>query len=193
MNDHNVVYYTNYARLFWDKINNYFSIQEPEHNYLPIVFEELPLDERVADTYGFTHIHINDKTGKASLFPVVFLREDCDQQQTEETIRHEIIHYYLGLHYVNHQDNSALFTLMCYLLDGGAYVELDERRSQILNIVKPYAERIFTKFESSDDKQNIILHLSLILTAVDDMETHVDKDLKKLTAACKVCCNKCGC
>ena len=188
-----IIYYTKYARLFWDKINSNFSIRVPEHNYLPIVFEKLPLDKKLADTYGYTHIHINDKTGKASLFPVVFLRDDCARQQIEETIRHEIIHYYLGLHYVNHQDNSALFTLMCYLLDGGAYVELDERRSQILDIVKPYAERIFTKYESSDDKQNIILHLSLILTAVDDMETHVDKDLKKLAAACKVCCNKCDC
>ncbi len=184
---HDVDLYREYAKIFWNEINQIFNMRIPDLNYLPIVFEQLPDRGDMVNVYGFTHTHQNDRTKRNSLFPVVFLRDDCDDDQIKETIRHEIIHYYLGLHYFNYQDKTALFSLMCYLLEGGAYVELDEREAQIYAIAKSPMSIVFSKYKTSRNKKQITTNLGIIMSAVDNASVHLENNFDELKKACRVC------
>lgn len=184
---YNVDFYREYAKGFWTEINDVFSMRIPKHNYLPIVFEELTKQAEMESIYGFTHTHQNERTKLNSLYPVVYLRDDRSAEELKETIRHEIIHYYLGLHYFKYQDNTAMFWLLSDLFSGGAYVELGERERQIYNIVKGTLNNLFQKYNMTDDKNKITTKLSLILCAVDDYEVNSDKKLSGLELVCRAC------
>jgi hypothetical protein len=91
---------------------------------------------------GYTSTHQNDTTALSSMFPVVFVGDRFNDEQIFGTIRHEVIHYFLGIHYRNYSDDSALFHLVCLLFDGKEYKELnnDEKENPFVSLmasVKP--------------------------------------------------------
>ena len=44
----------------------------------------------------------------------------------KNTIRHELIHYYLYLHDLPYRDNDGLFWAYCFIYDAGAYMPMNE-------------------------------------------------------------------
>lgn len=54
----------------------------------------------------------------------------------KRTIRHEIIHYYLWLFKLPHDDDSLEFWCLCYAFDGGAYEALTVEKQEYYNLFK---------------------------------------------------------
>ncbi|MBR0535863.1 MAG: hypothetical protein IIX14_05735 [Clostridia bacterium] len=184
--------YREYANEFWVRLNEVFLQKPTDCNYLPIVFERKPDDKKYKYINGFTKTHVNTRTQLSSLFPVVFIDdESCDK--LKETIRHEIIHYYLGLHYKHYQDDTALFWVLCDLFEGGAYIELSERNENIFKTAIPYIKRLYNHYDKCEEKSSVTIHLGVILTAVDDAETNLEKNISGFKNIFEYCCKKCGC
>lgn len=84
----------------------------------------------------------------------------------KKSIRHELIHYYLWLHELPCEDDSALFWAFCNIYDGGAYKELSAEESSK-----------FERFEQARLKTSITQHSKLqylargiVLDSVEDMK-----------------------
>ena len=118
---------------------------------------------------------------------MVFIRPDNTDAQLRQTIRHEVTHYFLALHYYNHEDNSALFALMCSLFDGGAYEQLSDKAQLIFETAKPYLEQAYELYirNKEIDSQSIRLpmQLSIMLMEIDDAEHNQASDIKSLGAS----------
>ena len=179
--------YREYANRFWDELNSTFWQKKGVFGYLPIVFAEPPTVKGMKYIQGVTSIHIHEKKQVYSCFPVVFIRPDNTDAQLCQTIRHEVIHYFLALHYYNHEDNSALFSLMCNLFDGGAYEPLSDKAQLIFETAKPYLEQayeLYTRNKENDRKSNHLpMQLSIMLMEIDDAEHNQACDIKSLGAS----------
>lgn len=178
--------YREYANRFWDELNSTFWQKKGVFGYLPIVFTEPPNVKGMKYIQGVTSIHVHEKKQVYSCFPVVFIRPDNTDSQLCQTIRHEIIHYFLALHYYNHEDNSALFSLMCSLLDGGAYEPLSDAGQNIFNSAKPYLEQAYELYvrckENTVQSKSMALKLSMMLDAIDNAEHTPASDTKSLVS-----------
>lgn len=179
--------YREYANHFWDVINNTFWHKRGVLGYLPIVFAELPKEKAMKYIQGATSIHIHEKKQVYSCFPIVFIRPDNTDSQLRETIRHEIIHYFLALHYYNHNDNSALFSLICSLFDGGAYETLTEKGQIIYDAAKPYLTQAYALYsctqENNSKSKMLSMQLSLMLMEIDEAEHNQDSNAKSLESS----------
>lgn len=179
--------YREYANCFWDEINSAFYPKRSILGYLPIIFVEHPNVSGMKYINGATAIHSNEKKRVYSCFPIVFIRSDNTESQLYQTIRHEVIHYFLALHYYKHEDNSALFALMCSLFDGGAYEQLSDKAQLIFETAKPYLEQAYELYirNKEIDSQSIRLpmQLSIMLMEIDDAEHDQASDIKSLEAS----------
>ena len=176
--------YREYANCFWDELNSTFFQKRGRFGYLPMVFAELPTDAGMKHIKGVTSIHTNEKRQTYSCFPIVFIRFDSTDKQLFQTIRHETIHYFLALHYYNHQDNSALFALVCGLFDGDAYESLSDKGQAIYDASKTYFEEAYAIYASSKDDadkcNSLAIKLSMMLTEIDDAEQNQTCDINSL-------------
>ena len=57
-------------------------------------------------------------------------------KKLKQTIRHEIIHYYLWLVDLPHEDDSLEFWCLCYAFDGGAYEALSDENKEYYELFK---------------------------------------------------------
>lgn len=183
--------YYNYAITFWKTINSVFNSKNPLPSYIPIVFANPQDDIRSKNNLGFTVTYINERTGKASIFPLVFLFKSRSENEIKQTIRHEIIHYYLGLHYHNHQDDCALFWLVCSLFDAGAYEKMSAQSQSIFDLSEPYITKAYNLHIAYPENNTIPINLSLMLTAIDDLEKRNSTDTNKLKTLLKICLERC--
>lgn len=174
--------YREYANSFWNELNSTFGQNKGGFGYLPIVFAEPPAVKGMKYIQGVTSIHMHEKKQVFSCFPVVFIRPENTDAQLRQTIRHEIIHYFLALHYYNHKDNSALFALMCSLFDGGAYETLTEKGQNIYDVAKSYLEQAYAMYICSKSDR-LSLQLSLMLMEIDEVEHNQEGDVKSLNSS----------
>lgn len=179
--------YREYASCFWDELNSAFYQKKGILGYLPIVFTEPPAIKGMEHIKGVTSIHTHEKKQVYSCFPIVFVRSDDTDNQLRQTIRHEVIHYFLALHYYNHEDNSALFALMCNLFDGDAYETLSDVGQIIYDSAKTYLEQAYALYIRNKENANIgkllPLKLSLMLMEIDDAEHSKVTNTKALEAS----------
>ena len=179
-------YYREYANSFWDELNSTFWKKKDVLGYLPIVFTELPTVKGMQYIQGVTSIHINEKKHVYSCFPVVFIRPDNTESQLHRTIRHEIIHYFLALNYYNHEDNSALFNLLCGLMDGGAYENLSNKAQIIYDSSKPYLEQAYELYvhckENTEKSDSMAMKLSMMIDEIDRAEHDQTSDFNSLVS-----------
>ena len=182
----NEVKYREYANSFWDELNNTFWHKKGIFQYLPIVFVEPPTKKGMKYINGITAIHINEKKQVYSCFPVVFIRPDNTDNELCKTIRHEIIHYFLALNYHNHEDNSALFALICSLFDGGAYETLSDKAQIIFDSAKTYLEQAYELYihckENITQRDAMALKLSMMLNEIDNAEHDQTSNTKSLVS-----------
>lgn len=178
--------YREYANSFWAELNDTLWKKQGVLGYLPIVFTELPTVKGMKYVQGVTSIHINEKKQVYSCFPVVFIRPDNTDSQLQRTIRHEIIHYFLALNYYNHEDNSALFSLLCGLMDAGAYETLSDKAQDIYDSAKPYLEQAYELYvrckENTAKRDSMALKLSMMLDAIDNAEHDPASDTHSLVS-----------
>ena len=186
---HSEIELRSYANSFWSELNKVFPHSNGEVGYLPIVFADPAKDIRAKHSFGFTHIHINDNTKTISLFPVVFLRNDVSSEEIKETIRHEIIHYYLGIHYIYHEDSSSMFWLLCDIFDGGAYEPMDSIHGEIYEISKPYFKEAYNYYKIKDNKKLVSENLSIMLLLVNKVIG--DNDVSYLKSKLNTCVRVC--
>lgn len=174
-----------YAESFWEDLTSTLWV-EGFLEHIPMVFIDAGQDEKKPSAYGVTHYHTNTRTGIASIYPVVYLSRNRDEEDTKRTIRHEAIHYYLGIEYYCHGDDSALFWLICGIFDAGAYEPLNSRNYEIYTLAKPFFDEILCLYKTMTDK-SIALNISLMMTAVDACEHSTDKTVNSLKATLSVC------
>jgi len=106
----NEVRFRNYANGFWKDLTAALWSNKGALELLPIVFVTQELCDKHDDmVYGITHVHTNTATNIATVYPVVYISDIRTNEEIESTIRHEAIHYLLGILYKCHDDHSALF------------------------------------------------------------------------------------
>ncbi len=178
--------YRDYASDFWKQLTNALWREQKSFEYLPIVFG-YDTDKGVdKSTNGVTHFHTNTRTGISSIYPVVYLRDGRTEDEIKQTIRHEAIHYFLGLQYRCHNDNSALFWIVCDLFEGGAYLPLSEVAYDIFKTSLPFFKTAFQLYK--DHPQSAVpINLALMLTAVDEVESSENPDLEHLRVGLNAC------
>ena len=178
------IYYREYANSFWNRLISIFNIKNKSMKYLPIVFDLSTTDKSIL---GVTNTHINDELNIASIFPVVFIDAHTDEEHVFQTIRHEIIHYFLALSYSNSRDGCALFNVLCNIFDAGAYINASQQKQQIVDIATPYLNAAIELYEIVPN-EHIASNISLMLTAINKTENDGDTcDYKKLELYLKVC------
>ena len=173
---------TIYADGFWSKLRDIFWVKNDSSQYLPIVFSR----NTVKNRYGILYSHINTRTNIASIFPVVFLCKDRDDDAIKATIRHEVIHYLLAIHYQCHNDSSALFWLICDLFDGQAYVPLDPKSDLIYKTARVYLAEVY-KLYTESKCMSVALNISLMLAAIDEAENNDFPDIEQLKTSLVIC------
>lgn len=180
-----VVDYRRYADTFWEELNETFLTKRGKYDYLPIVFAD-PEEANVDQSFwGITKTHINERTNKCSLFPVVFLHKNRTIDQIKETIRHEVIHYYLGLHYRNYSDDNILFHAVATIFDAGAYKEMAESQEVKKYIAIRYLQNTYELFLKGGEKDSVITNLALMLSEIDAAESE-SVDVSKLESSLKL-------
>lgn len=178
--------YRDYASSFWTQITNALWSEQQSFEYLPIVFGYDTDKGANKSTNGVTHFHTNTRTGISSIYPVVYLRGERTEDEIQQTIRHEAIHYFLGLQYRCHDDNSALFWIVCDLFDGGAYMPLSGKSDDIFEIAIPFFKAAFQLYQESP-QSTVPINLALMLTAVDEAESSENPDLEHLEKGLTAC------
>ena len=184
--DHYECQYRSYANEFWHQLTGTLWTEQESLEYLPIVFVNDAGQNIRETTHGVTHYHTNTCTGIATIYPVIYLQNLHSDTEIKRTIRHEAIHYFLGIQYRCHDDDSALFWLVCDLFDGGAYLPLDDSKDAIFKTAIPFlheALQLYTETQST----SVACNLSLMLTAIDDAEFSNSANLNKLTQQLNVC------
>lgn len=177
--------YYEYAVNFWSELNYAFGTTKPWPDYVPIVFADPSKDKRSVKSHGFTQTHINERTKKASIFPVVFLDKNRADSEIQQTIRHELIHYYLGLNYINHHDNSALFWLVCDLFDAEAYEQMNKEKQSLYDAAKQYLLQAYNLLKS-EHKKNAPITLSLMLSNIDSAENEDAPNIGQLESTLRL-------
>ena len=175
-----------YAKAFWAQITDALGSNQGAFEYLPIVFDcnvDICADQ---SKNGVTHYYTNGRTGVSSIYPVVYLRDGRTEEEIKQTIRHEVIHYFLGLQYRCHEDDSALFWIVCNLFDGGAYKPISEKSCGIFETAIPYFKNAIQLYNEAP-QSTISISLALMLTVVDEVEASEKLNLAELKAKLEVC------
>ena len=156
-------------------------------NFLPIVFtSNIIYDEYGGRAWGVTHSHVNKATNTEIIFPVVHISEVRTEEEIKSTIRHEIIHYLLGIQYKCHEDSSALFWLICDCFSGDAYLPMNENSQKIYDVAKPYINAIFELYRATK-REGVAINISLMLMQIDNAEAGQTQDLQELEKCLKIC------
>lgn len=178
--------YRDYAAAFWKILTSTFCSESKFTEYLPIIFESNTENSTNETTNGVTFFHTNSRTGVATIYPVIYLREGRFKDEIKRTIRHETIHYFLGIHYRCHNDDSALFWIISDLFDGGAYKPLLQDSDDIYNTAIPFFKSAY-QFYQQNHKSTVATNLALMLTAVDEAESSANPDVEQLRLSLYVC------
>lgn len=183
------MHFREYACDFWNLLKNTFWVSASSLEHLPIVF--IHPSTEIANKYiaGVTNVHLNTRTNTASMCPVIYLHNNRNIEDIQQTIRHEIIHYFLWTNYINHDDGDALFHILCNLFDAGAYVALSAEKQLLYDIALPYVKTVHSMVnESAED--SIPMTLSMMLTQIDDADHSIsESSVKKLEQSLKLLVN----
>lgn len=174
--------YRIYAEKFWEEINHVFTIKRSKYDYVPIVFVDSQEANVSSNVFGVTKSHINEKTNRNSIFPIVFLHKNRTKEQIKETIRHEIIHYYLGLYYQNYSDDTILFHTVATLFDAGVYKQLEKVQEILKDVALEYLQKTYDLLLKNNYKASIVINLSMMLSCIDDADSG-NLDVNKLKSS----------
>ena len=155
-----------YARSFYYYLAESGEVTDENKKVIPLTF--LPLNEIMEEYSGKERVKYSDiEHGR-------FIRtcppqRHCIQialpirnkntalpQSLKRVIRHELIHYYLFVHSLPHEDNSALFHAYCDIYDAEAYMPLNEDEEKKLNLFHDL-------LKDERDKYDIPCHLQALL------------------------------
>lgn len=174
--------YRRYAEEFWEELNCAFTIERSLHDYVPIVFADPKRENVRHDISGVTKTHVNERANLRSIFPVVFLHENRTNDQIKETIRHEIIHYYLGLYYRNYSDDSILFHVVATLFNAGAYKTLEKEQEPLKNVAVECLQKTYNLLSNNNHKKSTVINLSMMLSEIDAADSG-NVDVNKLKSS----------
>lgn len=172
--------YRVYAEKVWSEITKVLWVLDEALYYLPIVFTKNP-HARDVGKQGITFIHTYLATGRTVVFPVISLAGDTDFERVKTVIRHELIHFILALQYKCDSDDSAVFWLVCGLFNGEAYLPMSKDSKELFMIAAPYLKQAYEDYSATENTR-IALNISLMLSAVDTLESTNNIDTEKLTS-----------
>lgn len=185
--ERNELLYREYANKCWNDLTATLWNNRGAFEFLPIVFVNHVLYDKNGDMiFGITYMHTNTATNVATIYPVVYISDVRTKEEIESTIRHEIIHYLLGIQYRCHDDCSALFWLICDCFDGNAYLPMNDKSKKIYIIAKPYIDQIFEMYKTTKN-ESVAINFSLMLTVIDDVEASLSPNFDKLKKDLEVC------
>lgn len=158
-----------YAKEFGEELKNeYFFFSAMNTNILPIVFH---MDNLKNDTgeYDFSsggNVRFN---GNQSLINVYYGDRDVDA--IKSTIRHELLHYFLGLSGLKYLDDDAIFHFLCNKYDAGAYKKMDKTEQALYDDLTLALSEFDTSFEE------------LVLPSITIPENESIENIKKANIA----------
>lgn len=158
-----------YANEFWDDLKKVLWVANPSMELVPVVFAYPSEKVQKRHIYGTTNVHLNEQTLISSVFPVVYLYQDRPIKEYQETVRHELIHYYLWLKHKNHEDNSVMFWLLSDLFDGGAYEQMNPQKTSLYMSSKKYVDELYSLYQANPCN-SCAIKLSMMLDTIDSAE-----------------------
>lgn len=163
--------YLDYAKEFSEQLqNDYFFFTGLCSDFIPIVFR-LDFNRDKSGNYEYDiagHVNYCDKQIVINIF-------DCmeDVESVKRTIRHEILHYYLLISDMKHQDDSAVFHYLCNKYDAHAYKDMPEDEQRLYDDMEDVIQRYYSATESSTsvnekDKSIMVSAIVYYMGAVKD-------------------------
>jgi hypothetical protein len=178
--------YRDYAKAFWNELTTALWPDSGSLKYLPIVIVNSTHIKNGDKVYGVTHTHINTATNIGMIYPKISIIDVHATEDVKSAIRHEAIHYLLGILFKNGDDSSALFWLICDVFNGNAYSPMDSSNQIVFDIAKPYFKQIYDMHRSTKNER-VATNFSLMLTAIDTIESSSPSDLDRLALQLKSC------
>lgn len=184
--------YREYAKMFWNDITAALWSNRGAFKYLPIVFlNHEALIKNGDKVYGVTHIHINTATNVATIYPVIGIIDVYAKEEIELAIRHEAIHYLLGILYKCHDDCSALFWLVCDCFEGNAYSPMNSKSQKVYELAKPYIVQIYEMYRTTKNEK-VATHFALMLTVIDNTEADPSPNFDEFVKSLVTCIDAAG-
>lgn len=158
-----------YAKEFGEELKNeYFFFSVINTNILPIVFHKDSIKKDTGE-YDFSSGGNFRTHGNQSIINVYY--GDGEMDKIKCNIRHELLHYFLGMSGLKHLDDDAIFHFLCNKFDAGAYKEMDETEQTLYDDL----ELAVSEFEASFEE--------LILPIITIPENESIENIKKINIA----------
>lgn len=191
-----------YAKEFWKEL---VPFGDPMHVYvnddiLPLYcydeMAEIVAATKRGENYCIAGGMVNYKKTQAVIRIGIDGKDDALTEELKKLIRHEIIHYFLWMINLPHNDNDLMFWCYCYMFDGGAYEKLSaEDKKQYTAFQKVYDKYI------RDEKRVMIKSFAILilintlnetksLLGVRDLSKIVKDNMEKLHNGDYSCMNE---
>lgn len=132
-----------YAKEFGEELKNeYFFFSVINTNILPIVFHKDSIKKDTGE-YDFSSGGNFRTHGNQSIINVYY--GDGEMDKIKRNIRHELLHYFLGMSGLKHSDDDAIFHFLCEKYDANAYKEMGETEQTLYDDL----ELALSEFEAS--------------------------------------------
>ena len=172
-----------YALEFWHNL-----VEESFHHELrlvrlPIRFQACSLEEYRRENQGNACPKRIESTGKEITVVLVKFCVDNEIEEAYQVIRHELLHFSLGLLNLEQDDYAAVFKILCEHYDGFFYRSLNKYQSYIYEKGKIIVEELYDYIDKLDDivAKNTLCDVLKLLgkTQMDSFE-EIDGILEKV-------------